>query len=81
MLTETRPKGKPRAKDRDQWERLLMKRTVTLNGGGGCQTGEGTINNGDVIVPIVPIILKKKKRLDVGVDVTQFQRKEKSLSG
>lgn len=52
-----------------------MKRTVTLNGGGGCQTREGTINNGDAIVPIVPIILKK--RLDVGVDVLQFQRKEK----
>lgn len=56
LLVEARPKGKTRTKDRDQWETLLMKRRVTLKGGGGRQTRQGTINNRDVIVTIVPMI-------------------------
>lgn len=36
-----------------------MKRTVTLNGDGRRQTREGTINNGNVIVPIMPKVIKK----------------------
>lgn len=56
-----------------------MKRTMTLNGGGGCQTREGTINNGDVIVPIVPMILKKAPRRRRGC--VTVSKKRKSLAG
>lgn len=67
MLEEMRPKGKTRTKDSDQWETLLMKRTVTLKGGGIRQAREGTINNRDAVVPIVPMI--RKHLLDVRVDL------------